>query len=234
MKTPLWFVVLAGLTGCLTAPSTAVGTTELIAHISGLSEGLGSTHVSTALQLDAATYVDLESPDTLTASSAGEARTMVRSNVLGLIRYSAAFAGDGEDKLINVALKRKGTRASAPASAVSMPAPFQVLAPATSQRFARATDFVEVAWSNAGKPDPMAVSVYGPCIIGGTHTVDGDAGRFAIPPSSFATTQEDAAKTCAVTLTVERRRAGVLDPAFGQGTIAGVQRRFVTITSAPR
>lgn len=232
--TPMVAVALAGLTGCLTSPSTNLGTAEFTAHIVGLSEGAGSTEVSTALQLDATTYVDLKSPDTLTASSRGEARAMVRSNVLGLIRYSTAFSGDGEDKAINVALKRSTGRVSAPASGVSMPAPFQVLAPAGNQAFSRQNDFVDVAWSNAGKPDPMTVAVHGACIVGGFFQVDGDAGRFAIPRNTFAPTEKNEAATCPVTITVERKRTGVLDPALGPGgTVAGVQRRAVAIRSAP-
>ena len=76
--------------------------------------------------------------------------------------------------------------------------------------------------------------VEGECLQTWSETLSADPGTYVIGRGELEAHDEAVDTSCAATLSVFRRRAGELDPGYGEGgVIRGVQVRRVEFVSAP-
>jgi hypothetical protein len=125
-----------------------------------------------------------------------------------------------------------GRRLRAPSSAVTLPAPFAFVAPAASTPVARSGPGLRVTWQPAGAGDGLRISASGSCIESVSEVTISDSGAHDFAP--FRAQQDENNTTCPVTITLERRREGTVDPAYGKGGafVAKVSRKL-TVSSTP-
>ena len=236
-RTLLCSPLLFGLVACSTASSTDIKTSGINADLSGTGDGSGSTNVSATLRVGAEslTFVELSVGDTLTAKSGSDSpHALSKVDFLGLVSYSTTLPGDEEGKSVTVALNRAPGDTSAPNSSLTLPAKFQILGPSSGTSFKRGTDAISVTWDNWGKADRLDVQLTGSCITSVTHTSVPDNGSFVIAASEIKAIKDSETKACDLSLTVNRTRAGTLDPAYGKGgQVRGIQSRSISVKSTP-
>lgn len=231
-------------TACENVNSDDVDTEGVYADLYVTADGDGSSLVYAALKVGGAnsnTFLDLTDGDTLIAYQDTDSNVMIRHTLAGKVWYESSFPVDAEDTPFKVSFLRVHTGqgseecvgASAPDSDVTMAAPFNMTAPTAGTTFSRASDDVVVSWDNTGS-DQMFWAMGGSCIEPRLEEITGDPGTFTILAAEFQPLQNQEAETCDVTISIERRRAGTIDTAYGEGGhIYARQLRSVTISSAP-
>lgn len=237
MKT--WTIALCALlaAGCESVDSEDIATSGIFARLDATAEGDGQTTVSAELKVGGSTsntYLDLSEGDSLSATVGDASSALSRhEGPLGLVWYDADFEGDTEDLAISLAFER-ATAESAPSSAVTLPAPLALTAPTSGQSFSRSADLVTIEWSGSGESDELRVSITGDCLSFTVSDEDApDTGRFEVS-AGLLVPDEDTGETCLATVTLERYRAGTVDPAYGEGgTFIATQRRTTQFTSTP-
>jgi len=206
------------------------------AHISVTGTGMGNVVASAELNVDnnPTDFVDLSSGDALVATSGSTSQTLGRSDLVGIISYSATFMGpSAADTTYTVALNRTAGNVSAPSSTCTLPALLTLAAtPAQAQAFSRLGDDITVTWSpNSGPSDSMDYVVSGSCLTTSSGSISGDPGTFTIPRGTLV---PSGSPSCAATLTITRKRSGHLDPAYGYGgDITCGQAASLAFTSNP-
>ena len=93
-----------------------------------------------------------------------------------------------------------------------------------------------VSWDPPGSSDTMRWRLDGTEVgcIGEEHGTMSDNGRLSLTGGNYDVWPGDEDETCEVELTIERERAGRLDPAFGEGgSVVAIQRRSIRFVSAP-
>lgn len=159
-------------------------------------------------------------------------------------KYSARFPGDYVGRTFTVSFTRKGKRTSAPLSTVVMPEGFTLDGPATDQMFSLANDDIVVTWSpvTTNSADAMFLNVSASCANGRSYEHDFEASGDPLvvdPGTRTITTGElnlafaGIIPNCNVTIMVVRSRLGILDPAYGQGSITARQERQVRVLLVP-
>ncbi|HEY3356780.1 MAG TPA: hypothetical protein VGQ83_26250 [Polyangia bacterium] len=227
----LCFAVMS-LAACEKVHSSAIRTAGMYADLSVTAHGDGHADVGATLRVGGAlsnTYVELTSGDELAAVSGGERHVLgKRADIFNIVVYGATFAGDDEDQAFTLAFDRADDT-SAPSSTATLPAPFTITAPAAGATFTPASP-IQVTWSPAGKDDELSLAADA-C---STHFAESvaDTGTYTIPAGAL--TPAGAPQSCAVTITLHRRRAGHVDPAFGEGgSFVATQEREVQVQVAP-
>ncbi len=228
----------AGLAGCSNTQSADVATHAVYASIDLTSDGGGTTTATAALKVGGATsndYLDLTDGDRLVASHDATSVEMTRSQALGAVWYNATFGVGSAGTPFQIAFDRSATaNVSAPDSHVTLPAPFTITGPVAGASFSRATDPIVVAWSGSGQTDPMNWVASGDCIVQQSGTVPADNGTYSLPAGSIQPAQNQSGTSCQVQIRLSRARAGLLDPAYGEGgSISASQVRSITVLSAP-
>ena len=228
----LIFLLLAG---CTTTQSDDILTSGIYASIEAQAKGDGTTDVSATLFVGnpiGLNFVELTGDDSLVAISSGESKTMTERHVLNTVDHHAEFATDAEGARFEVVFDRSIDQ-GAPSSIAILPAKFSITtAPQTASR----AQSLMLGWSPAGLADPMSWSVHGDCIEDENVPLTLDEGTVVIPANTIKKRMGDAiaADSCAVTFTIKRSKAGMLDPHYGKGgVIAGSQLRTVSITMTP-
>lgn len=230
--------------GCETVDSDDVATDGIYAHFEINGNAAGEAHASGTLRVGGPasnTFLDLTPNDSLVAYRGAdeESRAMSKSNNLGIISYHATFGVATNGTPYRIAFLRSHAEGeecngvSAPNSTASMPMPMSITAPVGSPAYSRSTDPITITWSPSGTSDQMYWNASGPCIqpIGNT-AISGDTGSYDIAPQTIVGT--DTAGACTITIGLERRRDGTLDPAYGEGgTIWASQVRSVNVQSTP-
>jgi hypothetical protein len=233
--------LLLSAAACTDLQSADITTSGISATMTVTADGTGNATASVQLNVDtsATDYVTLSPGDTLTASFDRQSELMAEDDSLfNEVTYTAAFASGGaEGASYTIALQRRGGL-SAPESTCTIPAPFDVIAPSGSASFSRSGAPVVIQYAPSGGSDPISWSVSATCesrdIDTFSTTLSGDPGSFAIPASALQAPSGNGSQgNCHVTVTIDRTRSGSLDPAYDQGTIAGVQERTLTFTSTP-
>ncbi len=224
--------LLAG--GCTTTESSSVLTSGIYASITAETTGNGKTDVSASLFVGnpvGLNFVELTGDDSLVVVYGDQSKTMVETRVLNTVAHHAELATDAEGAQFEVVFDR-AIDDGAPSSIATLPAKFDITTAITTA--SRASDLM-VQWAPAGGADPMRWSAHGDCIEDESDTSTVDEGAFVIPANLLhKRTGDNVADTCAVTVTIRRSKAGLLDPHYGKGgTIAGVQARSITFTSTP-
>ncbi|MEO6777248.1 MAG: hypothetical protein ABI467_30245 [Kofleriaceae bacterium] len=223
--------IFLALASCTPVDSGAVTTAKLHADLQVLATGTGGSQVfawlfshrdgDPPLNLETIRLVD---DDTLTATSNGSSVAMQEVDLGVEYRYDAAFAAAEADLRFDIALART-TEPSAPASSVTLPAPFTPTGPATASRSAPLT----LTWSG-GSSDPVSIHVTGCASADLGPIADTGAATFA----AGTVVADPVGATCDLAFEISRRRTGTIDPAFGQGgSIVAIQQRTLTITSTP-
>ena len=232
----LWFLTLLPLVACESVESKDVGTDAMSAQIEVISADGASTRVNTTLRvggLTSNTYVQLTGDDQLTADDGTGPIEMSYLSIGDYWTYIADFSVAAADTNFAVALVRS-LDDGAPSSTATLPAPFDLTAPAEATAFSRASEPITVTWEPSGASDGMTVRLSSDCTLETTQDVAGDPGTTTFEVGSYEVADGSEAESCEGTLTVERRRAGVLDEAFGEGgEVFAAQRREVKIRLDP-
>ena len=230
-------VLLVVQAGCISkASSSGIKTSQLVASISGSTDGRGTLSVAATLQLadSLSTFVELGPGDLLTAKSGTEVQILPKVELGHLVTYLQSSPGDEEDKSVIVSFDRGSGSVSAPDSALTLPAKFNLLGPSANAAFVRGKDAIAVLWDNPGKTDQIDVELDGPCIAPIVHLGTSDTGSLVITADELKPVRGREMATCSLTVTVLRVRAGKLDSAFtGGGSVSGIQSRRVSVKSGP-
>ena len=234
----LALLACAALGGCLSVDSADVATRGLYADLAVEARGDGQSLVSAELRVGgdlSNVCVDLSAGDRLVASEGPVSWTMGRhQDLLGRIWYEAILPTDAEGTEVRVDFERPpDLGASAPDSAVTLPAGFAIGAPAPGTSHSRATALT-VTWQ-PGRPDPMQLEVSGFCIAPALLAVPPWAVSVTIGASQLRPLDgTPPGDSCEVDLVLVRSRAGRVDPAYGKGgEFEARQIRGVTIVSTP-
>ncbi len=208
----------------------------MYADINVQADGSGVTTVGATLRVGGVTsntFVELAGGDQLSAS-AGEVSAILGEQTLWAMHsYSAQLPVDAEDTEYVITFDRT-IDDSAPASSVTMPAPFDISGTDAGTTHSRAEDEITITWDAAEGGDDMIVAVDSDCTVHETFAVQGDPGTFTIEPGDLTAWDSMADSTCSAEISVQRVRAGVLDPAYGEGgTIRAIQHRVIEIRIAP-
>ena len=221
------------LAACTTHESSDVLTSGIYASISAQSTGNGKTDVRATLYVGnpiGLNFVELTGDDKLLVKSAGMTKEMRETQLLNTVAHQAEFATDAEGAQFEVVFDRT-IDDGAPSSIATLPAKFEVtVAPQTASR-AQAIAF---EWMPAGTADAMSWTATGDCIELESAPMT-DTGTATIPADALKKRMgTNIPDTCAVTVTVFRSRAGMLDPHYGKGgEVRGIQARTMTFTSTP-
>jgi hypothetical protein len=225
------------LFGCTDVDSSNLNTSGIRAELTVTARGDGSASASAGLyvQDSTLTFVELQAGDALTATTGDQTKPMEKSELFGVIDYYASFPdADAEGTAFTIAFKRDSDE-SATGNTATLPAKFNLTAPVgDALSYSRADDDIVITYDNSGKADDMSYSLVGDCLNVYGQALDGDPGTITIPKGTLTLRDATTSPTsCQVTVTVSRTRAGTLDPAFGEGHMAGVQARTFTFSTMP-
>lgn len=228
-------LALAGLVACENVDSSDVLTSGVYADITARASGDGETLVKTTLRVGGAasnTFLDLVDDDKLIATQAEQVEEMERKTLLGSVWYQKSFAIDAADTAFKVAFERTIDE-GAPDSNLTLPAPFSVTSPAAATDFSRSADDIVLSWDGSGTDDLMVLNIDGGCIKIFHKELAGDTGSYTVAHDEIELARDaEEGDSCDVTILLERRRAGQLDPGYGEGgQITGIQSREVKINS---
>lgn len=232
--------VAAFAAGCETVDSDDVATEGIYAHFEINGYSTTDARASGNLRVGGSssnTFLDLTENDALIAyRSDEESRAMAKQdNGLGFISYHATFGVATNGTPFKISFLRTHDPSeecageSAPNSAATMPMPYMMTIPAGP--YSRTGAGIPITWSPFGESDPMYWNASGPCIQPTGNQAISDTGSYTIPAGTLV---GGTAGTCTISIGLERRRGGTLDPAYGEGgTIWAAQIRSVQVTSDP-
>lgn len=231
----LMTAALIASAGCSSVKSEDVYTDALYANLTAISDGDG-TRAEAVLRVGGAastTYVQLTGGDTITVTGGAESSEMTETNLGNLYGYVADLAVQDEDTEFLFDLERT-LDDGAPNSTCTLPAPLEILSPADGDSTSRGAASLTVTWDPSGENDDLLVSVSGDCFSNVEESVAGDPGTYTFEPGTLESFEGSEDETCSGTVTVLRKRAGTLDPGYGEGgEIYCGQQRTVDITVAP-
>jgi hypothetical protein len=200
--------------GCTeSVESNDVRTSGVYPEITVTATGNGSSTVSVRLKVggdNSNTFLDLKGSDTLGATVDGDTKTLDGSGRT----YTATFPTDAEDTEFSIAFLRGDGDDDAPASTVTMPAPFDLMLGATEA--GRGADDVDVTWDPPVAGSQVSWKLSGECIKLDSGSTPDD-GTYAIEAGSIETFESDMDKSCTATFEMTRSRSGSIDPAFTEG-----------------
>ena len=225
------------LAGCSNSQSTDIETHGIYADLRATADGTGSTVLMAALKVGTSTsndFLEVVGDDSLVGLHATASQPMAKQELLGAIWYTTTFAVDSSGAPFKISFNRGPSHVSAPNSDATLPAPFSITAPAGGATFSRATDPIPLTWSASGGTDPMSYLISGDCIVAKSVTFPADNGTFTIPAGAIQPAANQTGTSCQIAIQLARDRAGVIDPAYGNGgAFTASQARKVTVLSAP-
>jgi len=217
--------------GCTqSVESTDIRTTGIYPEIVVTATGSGTSKVEVALKVGGSssnTYLDLTGEDQLKATVGGTAKVL---DDVGSHTYAASFPVDEEGTEFVISFLRGKIDENAPASTVSLPAPFELTLSPTEA--SRATEAIDMVW------DPPATGnvrwdIDGDCIQIDTGSTPDD-GTNSLAAGTISTFDSDKNKSCTVNLDLTRSKSGQIDPAFTEGgSIVARHVRSASFTSNP-
>lgn len=200
--------------GCTeSVESNDVRTSGVYPEIQVTATGNGSSVVSVRLKVGGAnsnTFLDLKGDDTLEATVDGDTKTLDGSGDT----YRATFPTDAEGTEFSIAFLRGTGDDDAPASTVTMPAPFELMLGTTEA--GRGADDVEVTWDPPVSGAQAAWKLSGECIKLDSGSTPDD-GAHTLEAGSIETFESDMDESCTATFELTRSRTGSVDPAFTEG-----------------
>lgn len=209
--------------------STDVKTTGIYPEIEVVANGNGRSTVTVHLKVGGSnsnTYLNLDGEDTLEVTVDDETKRLDRSGN----GYRATFNVDDEGTEFVVAFLRGEGDTDAPASTVTLPAPFDLELGATEA--SRADDALEYTWEPAGSGS-IGWRLNGDCVKLDSGSTPDD-GSNSLAAGEIETFASDKDKTCTVELELTRSRRGSIDSAFTEGgSIVAKHVRKASFTSSP-
>lgn len=217
--------------GCTeTVESSDIRTSGIYPEITVEANGSGSSTVTVRLKVggdDSNTFLELTGDDTLEATVDGDTKTLDET---GSYTYRASFPVDAEGTEFTISFLRGDEDDSAPASVVSLPAPFDLSLSATEA--SRADDDLEYTWDPPGSGN-VSWEIEGDCVKHDDGSTPDD-GADTLQAGSIETFDSDKDETCTVDLQVRRQRSGNIDSAFTEGgRIVARHVRTESFTSTP-
>ncbi len=229
----LAFLSLIGLSalGCSkeTTSSSNIKTGGIAALIDVYADTGSTATVHVELRVGGSssnTFVDLDSPDKLTATAGDETLTLKPTDT-GI--YEALFSDVGEDTEFTVTLER-GDEDTASDSSGTLPAPFDLEEP--EGKLSRADDDLAISWAPESG-DKMSLEFDGDCIFDYDKGVP-DTGAYTVKAGTLHSTGGDNPEACDIDLTAVRTRAGSADGKFDPESWSRLhQRRRASFVSNP-
>jgi hypothetical protein len=215
---------------CAKTPSNDVFTHGITADIAAQAVGDGTTTVSATLYVgDPANldFVELAGSDQLLAEFAGDQRPMAETQLGNIVSHQTSFADDTDGDAFTVAFERT-VDVSAPMSVATLPVAFTMNQPPTMAQ--RSSDLT-LSWTSTASTDTMGWSASGACIQVASGSIAANGSALTITANTLI--QEGSAASCTVTVDIQRQKLGVLDPAYGSGSVYGLQTRSFQLTSNP-
>jgi hypothetical protein len=213
-----------------TVESEDVRTSGIYPEMLVTATGSGSTNVQVRLKVggsDSNTFLVLTGADKLEATVGATTRTLDETSAE---TYTASFGVDAEDTQIVISLVRGVADEGAPASVVSLPAPFT--ASLDDTEYSRATDAIAMTWE-PGASGLVDWRMSGSCIHSLGDSVPDD-GAHTLPAGSIDTFESERDDSCTVGVDFTRSRRGSIDSAFTEGgSIIARQIRSAGFTSTP-
>ena len=231
MKLALVGSLALAAVGCTeTVESGDIRTSGIYPEITVEANGSGSSTVTVRLKVggdDSNTFLELTGGDTLEATVDGDTKTLDET---GSYTYRTSFPVDAEGTEFVVSFMRSEADESAPASVVTLPAPFDLELGATEA--SRADDDLEYTWDPPGSGN-VSWDIDGDCIQHDDGSTPDD-GANTLAAGSIETFESDAEETCTVDLEVTRQNSGDIDAAFTEdGSIVARHVRTESFTSTP-
>jgi hypothetical protein len=221
------------LVGCSDVKSSSIKTNGIFAGISVTVDGTVANVAATLRVGDALsnTYVDLDEGDSLEATNGEETQVLEHTSFIGFHSYTSEFEGTAPDTEYIISFNR-ASDTSAPNNVVSIPEPLAITVPSGNQAYQLSSQLdIHIEWDSTTS-DVVVISIDGDCI--GFYLSDEitDAGSHDIPFSAIEP-YDDTTGSCTAIITVERRKVGELDAAFGNGRIYSSQKDTVGIDIDP-
>lgn len=219
--------------------STDIKTSGMQAHFKALESKAGEgTKVTADLRVNGGDssndYIDTKGEDTLSAEAGDETVTLDKFEV-GLgdgVMYEATLSEEAEDAQFTFSFNRGPDDDDAPNSFVTLPPAFELEGLETNGEVSRSSS-LNLTWEGSSS-DTVRYHVEGDCLF---TTIEREAGKnvgsVTIPPGDMDATSSKETETCGAKLYVELVRKGTLDPAFGDGSVEGIRRRWISFVSVP-
>lgn len=217
--------------------STDVRTNGMYANYDAIDSGNDQLVVRAELRVggdDAgATYVRVLGDDELVATYEETDKVMRDVGSGDRAIYETEYGSDDSSgKEVNIAFNRGEDDESAPNSNVTMPPAFAVsLDEADAGDEIQRGNDVTVTWDTE-YDGRMFWDVDGDCVEPASGEIS-DSGSLTLDADDIEVRSLDEGETCTVTVTLERRHTGEIDPAFGDGAFIGTQRRAIDFVSTP-
>ncbi len=223
-------------TGCQKVASSSVKTSGIYADLSVTASGTGAAEVRAALRVGGPlsnTFLDLDAGDSLSAAVNGSTYPLARTAaILSAVSYIASVPVETPGTVFVIAFSR-ASEVSAPASSITLPAAFTISAPVASSSASRAAN-LDIKWNAAAQGDLIDLRITGPCVTPLTKLSQTDSGQITVTTADLKALNGKETSSCEITVELSRKKAGIVDPAFGSGgTAFGIQKRSVKLTSTP-
>jgi hypothetical protein len=247
MRKLAYFVLpfaLATLSGCSTetTESNNIKTRAIWSNIYVTSGGDDSRVIAELNLTDEfGTNISLSSSDKLEATVGNNTKTLEKHTDLLDVDYRAVFAAHSENTQYIVKFVRSEDNVTL-TNTLTLPAPFEILAPQQNQSFAKSGQLV-IEWSNFNTADKLDVSLDSTCKLkDGATQYNGekfenitDDGKLTIDLDALDMFNDENLNTrqnCNLDLLVERFRLGNVDSNYASGSKsrASQQRRLKDIT----
>jgi hypothetical protein len=217
--------------GCTeSVESNDVRTSGIYPEIAVTATGSGSSTVRVRLKVGGSnsnTFLDLTGDDKLTATVGDDTKVLDGSGDT----YTATFPTDAEGTKFTIAFARGTGDDDAPASTVTMPAPFDLMLGATTA--GRGADDLEVTWDPPVSGAQASWKLSGECIKLDSGSTPDD-GAYTLEAGTIETFESDMDKSCTATFEMTRSRNGSVDPAFTEGgSVVARHARSQGFTSTP-
>ena len=227
---------LAGLPACQPVGSGAVMTASMYADLGVVALGDGVSRVRATLRLGNmldSTFVDLQPGDSLSATSAALTQPLARTvDLMGGFSYTGVFTGDDPGTPFEIAFTRTSD-VSAPSSKTLLPARVSRLSSPLGTTSSRARS-LNIAWDAvSGSTALIDATIEGSCVLGIFKLGQPDNGQLVVGASELKGKPDNPQASCPIQVTIARKHAGTIDPAFGAGVFYGVQQSTITLMSIP-
>jgi hypothetical protein len=218
--------------GCTeSVESNDVRTSGVYPEIAVTATGNGNSQVRVRLKVGGSnsnTFLDMTGEDRLEATVGDDTKVLDETSK---DTYTASFPTDEEGTEFTIAFLRGTSDDDAPASTVTMPAPFAMELGATTA--ARGMDDLDVTWDPPASGSSIAWKLSGECVKLDSGSTPDD-GAYTIEAGSIETFEADMDKSCTVNFEMTRSKMGTVDPAFTEGgSIVARHVRSQGFTSTP-
>jgi hypothetical protein len=171
--------------------------------------------------------------DELVAIADGEERSMdaIEDGV-----YETSFSVADEDTEFAVELRRDVDEDST-GNAGTLPAPFEITSD-FPDAVSRMDDDLEITWAPSGSSDDMDLAIeddVGGCLrFDEDENLGGDSGTHVVAAGTLESSDDEAAETCDLDVTLTRTRNGSVDSGLDrESRFELMQRRTTSFASAP-